>query len=124
VKVVLFNNASLGMVKLEMMVEGIPDYETDHEATNFAAIAQGVGIPAMRAEDPRDVRATLEKGLSEPGPVLMEFVTDPNALSIPPAITGEQIRGFATSATKMVLGGGVGRMVDLARANLRNLPRP
>jgi pyruvate dehydrogenase (quinone) len=112
------------MVKLEMMVEGIPDYETDHEATNFAAIAQGVGIPAMRVEDPRDVRATLEKGLSEPGPVLMEFVTDPNALSIPPAITGEQIRGFATSATKMVLGGGVGRMVDLARANLRNLPRP
>jgi pyruvate dehydrogenase (quinone) len=124
VKIVLFNNASLGMVKLEMMVEGIPDYETDHEATNFAAIAQGVGIPAMRVEDPRDARATLEKGLSEPGPVLMEFVTDPNALSIPPAITGEQIRGFATSATKMVLGGGVGRMVDLARANLRNLPRP
>jgi pyruvate dehydrogenase (quinone) len=66
----------------------------------------------------------LEKGLAEPGPVLMEFVTDPNALSIPPAITGEQIRGFATSATKMVLGGGVGRMVDLARSNLRNIPRP
>jgi pyruvate dehydrogenase (quinone) len=124
VKVVLFNNASLGMVKLEMMVDGIPDYETDHEPTNFAAIAEGVGIPAMRVEDPRDVRATLEKGLSEPGPVLMEFVTDPNALSIPPAITGEQIRGFALSASKMVLGGGVGRMVDLARANLRNIPRP
>src|SRR3954466_7022685 len=34
VKVVLFNNASLGMVKLEMMVDGIPDYETDHEPTN------------------------------------------------------------------------------------------
>jgi hypothetical protein len=51
-------------------------------------------------------------------------VTDPNALSIPPAITGEQIRGFATTATKMVLGGGVGKMVDLARAKLRNVPRP
>jgi pyruvate dehydrogenase (quinone) len=70
------------------------------------------------------VRDTLTKGLSQPGPVLMEFLTDPNALSIPPAITGEQIRGFATSATKMVLGGGVGRMVDLARSNLRNVPRP
>jgi pyruvate dehydrogenase (quinone) len=124
VKIVLFNNASLGMVKLEMMVDGIPDFETDHEPTNFAAIAQGAGIPAMRVEDPRDVRSTLEKGLAEPGPVLMEFVTDPNALSIPPAITGEQIRGFAASATKMVLGGGVGRMVDLARSNLRNIPRP
>lgn len=124
VKVVLFNNSSLGMVKLEMMVDGIPDYETDHEPTNFAAIAEGVGIRGMRVEDPRDVRATLEQVRAEPGPVLMEFVTDPNALSIPPAITGEQIRGFALSASKMVLGGGVGRMIDLARANLRNIPRP
>jgi pyruvate dehydrogenase (quinone) len=124
VKVVLFNNASLGMVKLEMMVDGIPDFETDHEPTNFSAIAEAVGIRAMRVEDPRDVRDTLAKGLADPGPVLMEFVTDPNALSIPPAITGEQIRGFATSASKMVLGGGVGKMIHLARSNLRNIPRP
>jgi pyruvate dehydrogenase (quinone) len=124
VKIVLFNNASLGMVKLEMMVDGIPDFETDHEPTDFAAIAAGVGIPSMRVEDPADVRSTLQEGLARPGPVLMEFVTDANALSIPPAITGEQIRGFATSATKQVLGGGVGKMIDLARSNLRNIPRP
>ncbi|MGY2080281.1 pyruvate dehydrogenase [Modestobacter sp. SYSU DS0657] len=124
VKIVLFNNASLGMVKLEMMVDGIPDFETDHEPTNFAAIAAAVGIRSMRVEDPREVRDTLAAGLAEPGPVLMEFVTDPNALSIPPAITGEQIRGFAATASKMVLGGGVGKMIDLARSNLRNVPRP
>ncbi|MCU1613247.1 MAG: poxB, partial [Frankiales bacterium] len=124
VKIVLFNNASLGMVKLEMMVDGIPDYQTDHEPTNFAAVAEAVGFRSMRVEAPADVRSTLEKGLAEPGPVLMEFVTDPNALSIPPAITGEQIRGFAMSASKTVLGGGVGKMIDLARSNLRNIPRP
>jgi pyruvate dehydrogenase (quinone) len=124
VKIVLFNNASLGMVKLEMMVDGIPDTETDHEPTNFADIAAAVGIPSLRIEDPAKVRETLADGLSRQGPVLMEFVTDPNALSIPPAITGEQIRGFAASATKQVLGGGVGKMIDLARANLRNIPRP
>ena len=124
VKIVLFNNASLGMVKLEMLVEGIPDFETDHEPTDFAAIAAAVGIPSMRVEDPAEVRATLAEGLSRPGPVLMEFVTDANALSIPPAITGEQIKGFAMSASKTVLGGGVGKMIDLARANLRNVPRP
>ncbi|RBY78625.1 pyruvate dehydrogenase [Blastococcus sp. TF02-09] len=124
VKIVLFNNASLGMVKLEMMVDGIPDYQTDHEPTNFAAIAQAVGIPSMRVEDPAEVSTTLATGLSQPGPVLMEFVTDANALSIPPAITGEQVRGFALSATKQILGGGVGKMIDLARANLRNIPRP
>ncbi|MGY1857668.1 pyruvate dehydrogenase [Modestobacter sp. SYSU DS0290] len=124
IKIVLFNNASLGMVKLEMMVDGIPDFETDHEPTDFAAIAAAVGIRSMRVEDPREVRDTLAAGLADPGPVLMEFVTDPNALSIPPAITGEQIRGFAATASKMVLGGGVGRMIDLARSNLRNVPRP
>jgi pyruvate dehydrogenase (quinone) len=124
VKIVLFNNASLGMVKLEMMVDGIPDTETDHEPTNFADIAAAVGIASTRVEDPTKVRDALLDGLAQPGPVLMEFVTDPNALSLPPAITGEQIRGFATSATKQVLGGGVGKMVDLARANLRNIPRP
>ena len=86
--------------------------------------AAGAGIPSIRVEDPADVRTTLEKGLADPGPVLMEFVTDPNALSIPPAITGEQVRGFARSATKQILGGGVGKMVDLARSNLRNIPRP
>jgi pyruvate dehydrogenase (quinone) len=124
VKIVLFNNASLGMVKLEMMVDGIPDYQTDFEPTNFAAVAEAVGIPAVRVEDPKEVRDALADGLARPGPVLMEFVTDANALSIPPAITGEQIRGFALSATKQVLGGGVGKMIDLARANLRNVPRP
>src|SRR3978361_1425735 len=113
VKIVLFNNASLGMVKLEMMVDGIPDFETDHEQTDFAAIAAGGGIPPIRVWDPAEVRSTLQTGLAEPGPVLMEFVTDANALSIPPAITGEQIRGFRTTASKMVLGGGAGRIREM-----------
>jgi pyruvate dehydrogenase (quinone) len=54
----------------------------------------------------------------------VDVVTDPNALSIPPRITGEQLTGFALSASKMVISGGVGRMVQIARSNLRNIPRP
>lgn len=123
VKIVLFNNASLGMVKLEMMVDGIEEFQTDHEPTNFAAIAAAVGLDAIRVEDPAQVREALTDGLSRTGPVLMEFVTDANALSLPPAITAEQIKGFALSASKTILGGGVGKMIDLARANLRNVPR-
>jgi diketogulonate reductase-like aldo/keto reductase len=30
VKIVTFNNSSLGMVKLEMLVDGMPDFQTDH----------------------------------------------------------------------------------------------
>lgn len=123
-KLVVMNNASLGMVKLEMLVEGVPDYETDHEPHDFAAIARAIGLDAIRIEDPAKVRDGLADGLSRPGPVLIEVVTDPNALSIPPTITAEQVKGFAIAASKMVVEGGVGRMIDLARSNLRNIPRP
>ena len=122
-KVVVFNNSSLGMVRLEMLVEGIPDHETDHEAVDFAAIASAVGIPSVRITDPKKLKKEMAKALAMPGPVLIDVVTDPDALSMPPKITAEQIRGFATSASKIVLGGGVGRMVDMAAANVRNIPR-
>ena len=52
----------------------------------------------------------------------VDLVTDPNALSIPPHITGTQMAGFALAATKIVLDGGVGQMLEMARANLRNIP--
>lgn len=123
-KVLVMNNASLGMVKLEMLVEGLPDFETDHEPHDFAAIARAAGIDAIRIEQPGDVRDGLADGLSRPGPALIEVVTDRNALSIPPNITAAQVRGFAIAASKLVVEGGVGRMIDLARSNLRNIPRP
>ncbi|MEU6641803.1 pyruvate dehydrogenase [Saccharomonospora sp. NPDC046836] len=124
VKVVVFNNASLGMVKLEMLVDGLPSFGTDHPPVDFSAIAAACGIPAERVEDPDRVRDALTEALRRPGPALVDLVTDPNALSIPPRITGEMVRGFALAASRTVLDGGVGKMVELARSNLRNIPRP
>lgn len=122
-KILVFNNSSLGMVKLEMLVEGLPDHGTDHEAVDYAAIAEGVGIGAVRITEPKKLKKQLAAALATPGPVLIDVVTDPDALSMPPKITAQQIRGFATASTKVVLGGGVGRMVDMAASNLRNMPR-
>lgn len=124
VKTIVFNNSSLGMVKLEMLVEGLPEHETDHEPVDYAAIARGVGIEAIRIERPEDVVGGLKQALAHDGPVLVDVVTDPNALSIPPHITAAQVKGFAFAAGRTVLDGGVGKMLDLARANLRNIPRP
>jgi pyruvate dehydrogenase (quinone) len=124
VKIVLFNNASLGLVKLEMLVGGIPAWQTDHPPHDYAAIARAAGIDAIRVVDPAKVRDGLADGLGRPGPVLIELVTDSNALSMPPNITAAQVKGFAIAASKMVVEGGVGRMIDLARSNLRNIPRP
>jgi pyruvate dehydrogenase (quinone) len=122
VKIITFNNSSLGMVKLEMLVSGLPDFETDHASVDYAAIAAAAGIHAVRIEQPKDIRAGLKDALAHPGPALVDLVTDPNALSIPPHISGAQVRGFALAATKVVLSGGVGRMLEMARSNLRNIP--
>ena len=124
VKIVLFNNSSLGMVKLEMLVEGFPHYETDHRSVDFSAIARGAGLSAWRVTEPGGVREALGEALSSPGPELVEVVTDPNALSIPPRITAEQVGSFALAGGKVVLNGGVGRMIEMARSNLRYIPRP
>src|SRR5699024_619050 len=55
VKVIVFNNSSLGMVKLEMLVDGLPEHGTDHQHFDYAAIATGVGLHARRVEQPSDV---------------------------------------------------------------------
>jgi pyruvate dehydrogenase (quinone) len=122
VKIVTFNNSALGMIKLEMMVDGFPSYQTDFAPVDYAAIAKAAGIFSVRVEQPVDVRAALTEAFKHRGPALVDLVTDPNALSMPPHITGEQVKGFALAASKTVLSGGVGQMLDLARANLRNFP--
>jgi pyruvate dehydrogenase (quinone) len=124
VKAVVFNNSSLGMVKLEMLVDGLPDFGTDHDQVDFAALAKAAGLHSRRVEKPADVRDGIREILAHDGPALLDVVTDPNALSIPPNITASQVRGFALAASRTVLGGGVGKMLQLAKSNLRNIPRP
>ncbi|MEE2039823.1 pyruvate dehydrogenase [Nocardiopsis sp. CT-R113] len=121
---VVFDNSSLGMVKLEMMVDGMPSFQTDHPQVDYAAVAAAIGMRSVRVERPDQVRDALREALSAHEPVLVDVVTDPNALSLPSRITADQVAGFALSAGRTVLQGGVGAMVDMARSNLRNIPRP
>ena len=124
IKMFVFNNSSLGMVKLEMLVQGLPEHETDHESVNFAKIAEASGIKHFRIEDPKDAPEQIKKALAYNGPALIDVVTDPNALSLPPTLTIEQLMGFSKAATRTVLDGGVGQMITMAKSNLRNIPRP
>ncbi|UXY30738.1 pyruvate dehydrogenase [Streptomyces sp. HUAS TT20] len=124
VKVVLFNNSSLSMVELEMLVAGLPSYGTATTNPDFAAVARACGAFGIRVEKPKQLAGSLRDAFKHPGPALVDVVTDPNALSVPPKIKAEMVKGLALSASKMVLDGGVGRMVQMARSNLRNVPRP
>lgn len=102
----------------------MPAHATDSIDVDYRNVAQALGIPAVRVEDPARLRDALTHHLNAPGPALVEVMTDPNALSIPPMITFGQIRGFATAMTKQVLGGGMGEVMAMARSNLRHIPRP
>ncbi len=119
--IVVFNNSTLGMVDLEMLVEGFPPHGTNLGEVNFAAIAEAAGLDAIRIVEPHMVRLGLTHALASPTPVLVEIVTDPNAMSIPPHVSLDQIRGFAAGASKTVLTGGVGKMLSIARSNVRNI---
>ena len=124
IKVMVFNNSSLGMVRLEMMVAGVPPFETDHDHVDFAAVARAVGFFAVRVEEPSDVRDAVRSVLDHDGPALLDAVTDPNALELPPHISKAEVKGFALSTGRTILAGGVGNILELARTNLRNIPRP
>jgi pyruvate dehydrogenase (quinone) len=124
VKVVLFDNATLGMVRLEMLVDGLPSFGTDSPPIDYAAVARALGIHAVRVERPTDIRAALQEAFAHRGPALVDLVTDPRALSLPPKITRKQVTGFTAAMSKEVFGGGMGEVMAMARSNLRNVPRP
>ena len=123
VKVVVFNNSTLGMVKLEMLVNGLPDFQTDVPDTNYAEIARAIGFHAERVEDASRLEGAYREAFAAPGPALVEVITDPNALSLPPAITGGQVVGFATAMSQIVLNRGIAEAFSMATSNMRNIPR-
>ncbi|MPZ83747.1 MAG: hypothetical protein GEV28_26480 [Actinophytocola sp.] len=57
----------------------------------------------------------MSRSPARPAPATAPGEADPNALSIPPRTTGEMVRGFALGASKTVLTGGVGELVEPAR---------
>ena len=121
IKIVLYDNHRLGMVQLEQEAAGLPHYGVELKNPNFAALAQAVGLTGLRVEDPVEVRPALEKALATNGPVLVDVVTDPNVLSMPPKATIQQAKGFALAMTKMAFTGELKDVTDTVMANWRYL---
>src|SRR5690606_4939684 len=55
IKIIVFNNRALGMVKLEMQVAGLVDNQTDMLNPDFAKVAEAFGIPAMNIHKPEEI---------------------------------------------------------------------
>jgi len=121
VKIIVFNNRSLGMVKLEMQVAGIPDLETDMLNPDFVKIAEAMGIKGIGINDPEDVKAGLKKAFMHEGPVLVSVQTDPNALAMPPKLEFDQMKGFALYMGKMMLSGRMDEAFKIISSNYKHL---
>ena len=121
VKIVLFNNRSLGMVKLEMEVAGIPDIETDMLNPDFTKLAEAMGMFGITINDPVEVKTTLQKAFQQDGPALITIQTDPNALAMPPKLEFDQMKGVALYMGKMMLSGRVDEVFKIIKSNYKHL---
>ena len=121
VKIILFNNHSLAMVQLEMEVACISPFGCNLKNPNFAALAQAIGLFGVRVENPAELRSALEQALAHDGPALVDIVTDPNVLAMPPRATVKQAKGFALAMTKIAFAGQVDQVLDTVAANWREL---
>lgn len=121
VKIVVFNNRALGMVKLEMEVAGLPDNETDMHNPDFVKIAEAMDIKAAEVTLPEQLERTLQQAFNYDGPYLLNIYTNPNALAMPPHITGEQIWGMTKSMSKLLLGGHMDEVFETVKSNYKHL---
>ena len=118
VKLIVFNNSTLGMVKLEMRVAGLEDFGVDVKPTNFARMAEALGIPGFRIENGEDLKDSLRSAIRHKGPALVDIVTDPNALALPPKTDAKQVAGYGLFLAKQTLHGRLFESIDDLRGNL------
>ena len=121
VKIIVFNNRSLGMVKLEMEVAGLPDWQTEMHNPDFAMVAKAMGIKGITVKDPEEAKQALREALMYNGPALVNIFTDPNALAMPPKVELSQVKGMALSMTKLMLNGRMDEVLDTVKANYKHL---
>ncbi|MBD7958705.1 ubiquinone-dependent pyruvate dehydrogenase [Microbacterium sp. Sa4CUA7] len=121
VKTIVVNNSSLNFVELEMKAAGFVTYGTGLTNPSFAAIAEAMGIFSRRVERSDDLPAALREVLDHDGPALLDVVTERQELSMPPAIEAAQVKGFALYAIRTVMSGRGDELLDLAKANWRQL---
>ncbi|MGW4698920.1 thiamine pyrophosphate-dependent enzyme [Streptomyces sp. NPDC004285] len=100
VKLVVFDNGRLGMVKLEQEQAGLPEFGTVLDNPDFAAVAKALGLTGIRVTAPGELDEAVRRALALPGPVLLDVVTNPDEVAVPGSPTVSQGWGFAIAKIK------------------------
>ncbi len=100
IKIIVFDNHRLGMVKLEQEEAGLPEFGTTLDNPDIAAVALAMGAASVRITDPAEVRDGLSKAFTTPGPVVIDILTNPSEVALPPQPSPGQAWGFAIAKIK------------------------
>jgi pyruvate dehydrogenase (quinone) len=117
VKLLVYNNSSLGFVEMEQRVEGLLDAFTDLENPDFARLAEVCGLGGWRVEKGADLEGAMREWLAADGPALLDVKVNRMELVMPPEIKVSQVASTALFGIKAVLDGRGREVISLFRDN-------
>ena len=80
-----------------------------------------IKMTGFNVSDPEEVLTTLLNAFELDGPVLVNIMTDPNALAMPPKIEFGQMVGFAQSMYKLLINGRSQEVIDTINSNFKHI---
>jgi pyruvate dehydrogenase (quinone) len=117
---IILNNESLDFVNIEQREAGMIPFGVEFKNPNFAKVAEAMGAKGIRIEDPGVVRDGLAEALAyKDGPVVVDAVVDPFALSLPSHVPFHAAKGFTLSIAKQVLSGRMDSVIQTMERNVR-----
>ncbi|WP_367607017.1 ubiquinone-dependent pyruvate dehydrogenase [Legionella sp. W05-934-2] len=118
IKLIVFNNSTLGFVEMEMRVSGMLEYGTSLTNPNFAEVAKAVGIKSIHVDEANQLESAIQHALSTEGPFLVDVKVNRNELVMPPTVTAEEVKGFGLFMLRAIINGKGTEVVDIIKQNL------
>ena len=117
VKILIYNNGSLGFVEMEQRVEGLLDAYTGLENPDFSQVAVACGLKGWRVDRADQLETAMTEWLAAEGPAILDVRVSRVELVMPPKVEAGQVASTALFGVKAVLDGRVREVVSLLRNN-------
>jgi pyruvate dehydrogenase (quinone) len=102
IKVIIYNNSCLGLIKLEAESMGLPEYKKGIEFPNpdFASLAQACGGHGFTAKKPSDLQTAIRDAFAVDGPAIVDAIVVADELPNLPHLDVEKVEKVAFAKIK------------------------
>jgi thiamine pyrophosphate-dependent acetolactate synthase large subunit-like protein len=100
IKVIIFNNAKLGLIQLEQESSGYPEYKTALENPDFSEFARLCGGEGWSVDRPELLVDALKEAFTSTNACVIDVHVDPNELVMPPKLELSQAVNYSIAKTK------------------------